>query len=115
MELPQESLAHHHRRTRGNWVSDRVALLNLPKQRLLPSLRRQPFPAIDPRLQRGLRNILRINCNLPLSWNEANTDASGTGSRRKEEGSVFPESTKTPPSRANIVSYECQLSGKLSH
>lgn len=44
MELPEEGLAHHHRRASRNHVPIVLALRNLSEQYLLPDIRKQPFP-----------------------------------------------------------------------
>ena len=85
VEFPEESLAHHHCGTGGNRVPGRVALLDLPQQYLLPDIRKQSFPGIGPNSQRHFRDLLRFHSNLPLPWNETNTNSSGTRSPDQEE------------------------------
>jgi len=93
VELPEESLAHHHRRASHHHVSVRLALHNLPDQRLLPNIRKHYFPNTGSDSQRRLRDLISINRHLPLPWNETNPDFARTGSPGKEEGSAA-ENTK---------------------
>src|SRR3989442_5095009 len=94
VELPEESLAHHHRRASRNHIPIRLALLDIPERHLLPNLREQSFPDIGPSSQRGFRHLVRINRHLPLPRNETNPDLPGTGGPSQKEGSTT-EDTKT--------------------
>ncbi len=75
VEFPEESLAHYHCRVGDHRIPDRVALLDLPKQCLLPDIRRQSFPNLGTGSQRRLRNLLSFNSHLPLPWNETNPNS----------------------------------------
>ena len=77
MEFPEESLAHYHCRAGDNRILVGMALLDLPKQCLLPDIRRQSLPGIRPGSQRRLRNLLSLNSHLPIPWNETNPDFPG--------------------------------------
>ena len=94
MELPEESLAYHHRRASYNHVPIRLALPDIPERRLLPILRERFVPDTGPSPQRSIRDLVRINRYLPLPRNETNPDHPGTGGPRQKEGSTT-EDTKT--------------------
>ena len=109
MELPEESLAYHHRRTNHNHISVPLALHNLPDQLLLPNIRKHSFPGISPGAQCCVRDILRINSHLPLSRNETNPDLPRTGNSSKEEGSAT-EDTKAASADPGLAAQACRSS-----
>ena len=88
MEFPEESLAHYHCRARDNRISVGMALLDLPKQCLLPDIRRQSLPSIGPGSQRRLRNLLSLYSHLPLPWNETNTNSPRTRAESQKEDPI---------------------------
>jgi hypothetical protein len=102
VELPEESLAHHPRRASHHHVSVHIGLHNLPDQCLLSSIRKQSFPGTGSRPQRCVRNILSINCNLPLPWYETNPDFPGTRNPRQEEDSTTKD-TKAAPAALDLA------------
>ena len=106
MELPEESLAHHHRRASRNHVLIHLALHNLSEQRLLPDIRKQSFPNTGSRSQRCLRDLISINRHLPLPRNEANPDLPRTGSPHKEEGPATKD-IKTTLASIDLATQGC--------
>ncbi len=106
MEFPEESLAHYHCRAGDNRVAVRMALLDLPKQCLLPDIRRQSLPSIGPGSQRRLWNLLSLNSHLPLPWNEKNPNSSGARSPRQKEGPT-EEDTKAASTAFDFATQNC--------
>ena len=103
MELPEESLAHHHGRASHHHVSVPLALHNLPDKRLLPNIRKHSFPNTGSDSQRRLRDLISINRHLPLPRNEKNTNAPRTGSLREKEGPLTPKDLKTFPTSFDLA------------
>jgi len=93
VELPEESLAHYHRRVSRNRVPIRLALPNVPERPLLSNLHERSFSNIGPSSQRGFRYLVRINRYVPLPWNETNPDYPSARYFGQEE-SIFTEDTK---------------------
>ena len=102
MELPQESLAHNHRRASYNHIPIRLALHNVSEQCLLPDIREQPFPNTGSRSQRCLWDLISINRHLPLSRNETNPDLPRIRSPGQEKGSAA-EGVKTFPAGLDLA------------
>jgi hypothetical protein len=102
VELPEESLAHYHRRASSNHIPIRLALHNLPDQRLLPSIRQHSFPNTGSDSQHCLRNHLSINCHLSLPRNETNPELPRTRSPGQEKGSAA-ENIKTVSAAPNFT------------
>ena len=88
MELPKESLAHHHRRASNHRFSVPLALHDLPDKCLLSSIRKHSFSDIRSSAQCCVWNILCINSHLPLPRNETNPRLPRTWSPSNEEGSA---------------------------
>jgi len=85
VEVPEESLAHNHRRAGRNHVPIRLALPNVPERHLLPIVCEQFVPDIGPSSQRSFRDLVRINRYLPVSWNEKNPDFPRTAGSGQEQ------------------------------
>ena len=105
MELPEESLAHHHRRARHYHISVNLALHNVFDQCLLPSIRKHSFPDTGSDSQRCLRDLICVNRHLPLSRNETNPNFPGTGGPGQKEGSAAEDIETTPAALEPAQSY----------
>ena len=106
MELSEESMAHNHRRALHYHVPSGLALSDVPERRLLPVLHQWLFPHIGRRSQRSFRNLIRVNCCLPLPRNEANPDLARTRSPGQEASSLT-EGSKAPFTALNLATQEC--------
>ena len=111
MELPEESLAHHHSRASYNYVPIGHALHNIPEQHLLPDIRKQSFPDTSSYSQRCLRNLISINRHLPLPWNEKNPDFLRTPSSDKEQDSSA-DATEASSTSLDLTAYPPNHSGQ---